>query len=708
MVFSAFAEKEYIWPEGKMPDPQHRQIAAMTADSRRKGFDANDWRNPYVDWFKPPQHPNGTCVILISGGSYRNLSDGAKIREWADALTELGCQCVNLVYRTPWPDGLPMYQTAWEDAQRAVRVVRRQADKRGFYPERVGTMSISSGSHLALLLATSSRTPAYEKIDEVDDTPCSVDFAVAFAPAFVLSDGYAKPNTRQGDAPDITLADCFKFDPDTPPMCLLHGGSDMYSPLGSTMIYRELRKRNIPAEVHILPDKGHGAFGFGRAVEFLRQMKFLGPLERELPLVGRYAYDSARETHVKTPLWPYGQTPDPQPNQSEPYLEWHIPSNITTKAIQIIWSGGGYHRASTDDFEVAPIRRYLNEKGMAVVTVNYRHPRPELPLPKHLSALQDVQRAIRIVRRNAVKYGLDPDDIGVMGASAGGHLALIAATSAYTDSYWPIDDYDACGCDVQWAVALYPAYCLTDGLEKPNARGGNDDSARLADEFAFDIATPPILFMHGDADTWSAMNSVKAWERLRRMGIQGELHTLATRTHCFQRTASPGTGSYTWMDRVWDFIKNRRGVTRHPAPSRIVHTERTKKRMSKMMILLLAAASIALGGCIAYNTPPGDRRVTIAPDLGDEVVVTDIRMARDLSRHYVFQANLVNNTDDFVKLEYRVSWLGENGLEVQSLASNWRPKSLAPREVVALSAVAPVEHACDFRFHVQAARPALQ
>ena len=107
---------------------------------------------------------------------------------------------------------------------------------------------------------------------------------------------------------------------------------------------------------------------------------------------------------------------------------------------------------------------------------------------------------------------------------------------------------------MQWAVAIYPAYALTDGAEKCNVGGGNDDSARLVPEFSFDLATPPILFVHGDADGWASMNSVKAWEQLRRMGIQGELHTLALRAHCFQRKASPGTGSYTWLDRIGEFL----------------------------------------------------------------------------------------------------------------------------------------------------------
>ena len=95
---------------------------------------------------------------------------------------------------------------------------------------------------------------------------------------------------------------------------------------------------------------------------------------------------------------------------------------------------------------------------------------------------------------------------------------------------------------------------LTDGLEGGNTTGGNDDSAVLAPEFNFDLDTAPMLFIHGDADTYASMNSVKTWEKMRAMGIQSELHTLALRGHCFQRTASPFTGSFNWLDRIAEFI----------------------------------------------------------------------------------------------------------------------------------------------------------
>jgi acetyl esterase/lipase len=250
--------------------------------------------------------------------------------------------------------------------------------------------------------------------------------------------------------------------------------------------------------------------------------------------------------------------PNVQTNQCEPILEWHIPTNLTTRAIQIIWSGGSYVGNTPNGFEVAPARRYLNEKGMTVVTVRYRTPRPAAPLAKHVTAWQDVQRAIRLVRSQAAERGLDPDRIGVMGSSAGGHLALMAATSSRHKAYRSIDKLDqTVSCAVQWAVCIYPAYALTDGLEHGNAKGGNDLDVRLAPEFSFDPDTPPMLFVHGDADSWAAMNSVVAWEQLRRMGIQGELHTLVKRGHCFQASASPGTGSYTYLDRIREFLADK-------------------------------------------------------------------------------------------------------------------------------------------------------
>jgi acetyl esterase/lipase len=114
-----------------------------------------------------------------------------------------------------------------------------------------------------------------------------------------------------------------------------------------------------------------------------------------------------------------------------------MPKNLKTKGIQIIYSGGGHNHNNPDALEVAPIRRYLNEQGITVVTLKYRTPRPskESGLAKHTTAWQDLQRTIRLVRSQAEKYGLDPNKIGIMGSSAGGHLTLMGVTSSRHQSY---------------------------------------------------------------------------------------------------------------------------------------------------------------------------------------------------------------------------------------------------------------------------------
>lgn len=554
------AKIESVWPKGKMPHRQAHQIAAMLDEASAQGFCPDKHREAYIEWMPAPEKGVRTdaCMILISGGGYFSCCDVGLVDEWNRRFTQEGIQCVKFVYRTPRPQGLPIYQTAWEDAQRAVRLIRSQARKRGINPEKIGVVSQSAGSHLALLLATSSQTPAYEPIDALDTISCHINWAIVNSPAYVTTDAEeGTPATRQGYGVDVKLSSIYKFDARTCPMSLHHGGADEYSPNGSTLIYRELRKRGIPAELHLYPGRPHGAYGLERGVEFMRQMEFYRPLEPEVDIMQRYDSDDACAKTMETDVWPEGKMPDAREGQCKPLIKWYFPKEKKTDAIQIIYSGGSYMGNDWNGFEVAPARRYLNQLGMTVVTMCYRTPRPE-GLPKHVTAWQDLQRAIRTVRSEASKYGLDGNQVGIMGSSAGGHLTLMGVTSSMHQSYLPMDDIDRIPCNVQWGIGIYPAYVLKDGADGHNSHGGNTDEDTLVPEFSFDLQTAPMLFIHGDADGYASMGSVKVWEKMRSMGIQSELHTLALRQHCFQRKASPGTGSYTWLDRIAEYLRDRK------------------------------------------------------------------------------------------------------------------------------------------------------
>ena len=555
MLFAAVAALSFVscaeglrvplWPEGRIPDFQPHQIGAMTDEAKTNA----DWRAahrmPYLEWYEPPAKPNGGCMILVSGGSYQCCCDVGLVRMWRDELTKLGFQCVNLAYRTPRPKGLPIYQSAWEDGQRAVRLVRADAEKRGFSPERIGVIGMSAGGHLTMLLATSALTPAYAPVDDLDRLPCHVNWAIANAPAYNTLQGEKGGQTpKEGITEVPVIGPALKFDAKTCPISFHHGGTDPWTPNGSTLAYRELRKRNVPAELHLYADRSHGAHGFPRAVEFMRQLGFAPKLGGGCRETHRWHPDGTARTE-KQYLWP------DKKGGFEPYLVWYVPERPTTKAIQIVFAGGGYSFCNYVE-EAEPVAYYLNQKGMTAVCVKYRCEGGRVP--KHLTSWQDAQRAIRLVRSEAAARGLDPERIGTMGFSAGGHLTYMTALSSLTNAYPAVDAIDRLSCSVQWACPIYPAYSLTDGANGPNAHGGNLDEDVPVPEFAFDAATPPMCFVHGDGDAWAAMNSVKVWERLRAMGIQCDLHTLARRGHCFQVVAEPGTGSFTWLDRIWEFL----------------------------------------------------------------------------------------------------------------------------------------------------------
>ena len=264
------------------------------------------------------------------------------------------------------------------------------------------------------------------------------------------------------------------------------------------------------------------------------------------------------------PLWPEGRMPSVQTNQTyAPYLRWFTPEKRTTDAILIAVSGGGYNGCSVNGFEVVPMRDYFLKKGMTVVTMCYRAPRPQ-GLAKHVTAWQDAQRTVRIVRSEAKRRGLDPDNIGFTGCSAGGHLAMMVAVSSQTPAYPPVDEIDRLPCNVNWAIPVYPAYLIADGANQHNVKRGNDLSDALVPELVFDAATPPMCFFHGDVDGWSAMGSVRAYHKLRTMGVPAELHVMALENHCFQSNPRPGTPAASWKDRVWEWLVSMDIVTGHP------------------------------------------------------------------------------------------------------------------------------------------------
>ena len=245
-------------------------------------------------------------------------------------------------------------------------------------------------------------------------------------------------------------------------------------------------------------------------------------------------------------LWPDGRTPDFQSAQTKPSLRVTLPAKRTTDAMLIVAPGGSYLKWCEWESKCAD---WFNARGLAAAVLRYRTPRPE-GLPKHQSAWEDAQRAVRLVRANAKVWGVDPEKIVFMGFSAGGNLTIRTAVSSQTPAYARVDDVDDLPCHVNGAVACYPAYVLSDckDFDGGNHKRGNPLDLTLDPTFAFDAKTPPMCFLHGDADAHSPMGSVRVYHKLRTMDIPAELHVFAMRKHA-------DLPREVWKPLVWDWLR---------------------------------------------------------------------------------------------------------------------------------------------------------
>jgi len=255
-------------------------------------------------------------------------------------------------------------------------------------------------------------------------------------------------------------------------------------------------------------------------------------------------------------LWPEGKVPSVEEHQyNAPFIEWFVPSNKTTDAVMIVTCGGGYgicNWVPTGSMG-GGFRDWLLGKGMTVVRLHHRTPRPK-KVAKHVTAWQDAQRAVRLVRYGAAAHGVSPDKIGFFGYSAAGHLALLMALSSQTGTYEPIDEIDALPCNIAFAVPAYAAYVLSDGVNGRNIHGGDRAEDVILPEFKFDSGTCPVFFMHGDADVISSMGSVKVYSRLHAMHVPCDLHVFALRDHDFKSKGATKGKLLSWRPLLWDWL----------------------------------------------------------------------------------------------------------------------------------------------------------
>jgi len=212
-------------------------------------------------------------------------------------------------------------------------------------------------------------------------------------------------------------------------------------------------------------------------------------------------------------------------NVSRPSLTIYSPARAKNNGLaMIICPGGGYHDLLWE-LEGQEVAYWLNTLGATGIILKYRVPERPGENPHKASPIGpqiDAQRAVSLVRSRAAEWGIDPEKIGIIGFSAGGHLALATATNFEHRRYDPIDAADRASCRPDFAIGCYSGYLKADhadtlwpGLHAPPG-------------------TPPVLLAHCSDDPVSnPENSVIMYLALKRAGIPAELHIFASGGHDF-------------------------------------------------------------------------------------------------------------------------------------------------------------------------------
>ncbi|MCR9293265.1 MAG: alpha/beta hydrolase [bacterium] len=222
-------------------------------------------------------------------------------------------------------------------------------------------------------------------------------------------------------------------------------------------------------------------------------------------------------------------TPDAKwiTNVTVPTISVHRPApEMNTGVCVLIFPGGGYWNLAIDK-EGEEVAARMSGYGITSVVVKYRVPRrPGQPerLPAPLPLL-DAQRAISLVRSRAEEWEVDASKIGVMGFSAGGHLAVMSAIQFDQRGYEAIDEIDKVSCRPDFAVPIYTGYIL----ESPG-------SGQLAEYIRFSDTTPPMFIVHADDDDEPGAQpeqSQALYVALREADVSAELHIYAKGGHGF-------------------------------------------------------------------------------------------------------------------------------------------------------------------------------
>jgi acetyl esterase/lipase len=229
-------------------------------------------------------------------------------------------------------------------------------------------------------------------------------------------------------------------------------------------------------------------------------------------------------------------------NVSHPTLTiFRPPKDKDTGTAVLVCPGGGYHILAMD-LEGTEVCEWLNSIGVTGALLKYRVP-ARAGQERHAAPLQDAQRALGILRQRAKDWNLEPKQIGILGFSAGGHLAATASTNFEKRNYEPLDAADELSCRPDFVILIYPAYLTV-----------KNDPGKLAPELNVSAKTPPTFIAQTQDDSVGVENSEVYAMALQKAKVPTELHVYPSGGHGYGLRASEKTVT-TWPKRAEEWMR---------------------------------------------------------------------------------------------------------------------------------------------------------
>lgn len=252
-----------LWP-GKAPGGSGPSGPERIGQSGTGVGAVSNVSRPRIEIYRPA-NPNGAAVILVGGGGYFRIGIGHEVMPTAKWLAALGVTPIVLYYRLPadhWPAVAP-----FQDAQRAIRIVRSRAQELGIDPKRIGILGFSAGGNLAGIAETRFADAFYTPVDATDQVSARPDFAGLIYPVVSLRPPFDTTRSSRELATQSDSVQAYSVEShvshDTPPTFLAQAADDPIANIGNSLVmFDALKKNDVDAELHVFDKGGHG-WGLG-------------------------------------------------------------------------------------------------------------------------------------------------------------------------------------------------------------------------------------------------------------------------------------------------------------------------------------------------------------------------------------------------------------------------------------------------------------